>query len=273
MNKKIMKPRYFGFKMISAAAAALSAALVLNGGTGPCEAYARTNLVRAVNEQGYPVLFNESNYAVNAGYVRFQLDEDALKKGESYVYDDGEMTLPVEGGEYIMLPPDGEECGYVMFYISSGGTLTPLGSEPYVVEFRDSVSIAPRVSFSEGTGTNDPCIKASPRAWVDTFVRIKSDSKSALYHITQKDTRIDFTEDGIYQVRAFTMDGRGNKTYADGLIREVIRDSVQPEITEVILDGEPSGGEMTYRGDLTIRVRAEDSLSGVSSVFIDPLRQ
>ncbi|MCR5486186.1 MAG: hypothetical protein K6F35_01510 [Lachnospiraceae bacterium] len=260
------------WKMLKMFSAAVSAAATLSvtGLVLPCDAFAGQEIIRAVNERGYPVCFNEHNYAVNAGSVCFELNESALGKGECFVYEDGGMTLPVEDGKYVMLPPEGEEYGYVMFYICSKGVLKPLSSEPYVVEFKDSVSIAPKVSLSMGTEIADPFIKASPRAWVDTFVRIKSDTESALYHITEKDTMIPFTEDGIYQIRAFTMDGRGNKTYAENLQEEVIRDSGQPEIREVVLDGRKTKEDLVYRGDLTIHVTAEDSLSGVSSVFIDP---
>ncbi len=265
MIKKMNRNRLF--HTISAAAAA--ALLTISGNAGGCEIFAADTVLKAVNEQGYPVLFNENHYAVNAGSVRFRLDESSLKEGEVFVYEDGGMTLPVTGGEYLMSPEGAEDIRFVMFYISREGILKPLSSEPYVVEFRDKVTAVPRVSLNEGSEETAPCLIVSPRAWVDTFVRIKSDTETALYHITDQDTKISFPEDGVYQLRVYTMDGKGNKTYAKDLAEEVIRDSIPPEITEVTLDGKKEDKKALYSGDIVLRVQAQDELSGVKSVFIE----
>ncbi len=265
MRKKTNRNKLF--QTISAAAAA--ALLTVSGNVGGCETFAADSFLKAVNEQGYPVLFNENHYAVNAGSVRFRLDERYLKEGEAFVYEDGGMTLPVTDGEYVMSPEGTEDIRFVMFYISREGILKPLSSEPYVVEFRDKVTAAPRVSLNEGNEESDPCLTVSPRAWVDTFVRVKSDTETALYHITDQNTKISFPEEGAYQLRVYTMDGKGNKTYAKDLAQEVIKDSTPPEISEVTLDGKKVDGKALYSGDIVLRVQARDELSGVKSVFIE----
>ncbi len=249
-----MKKRKMTDKMMAGIPVVILLVLILGG-----SAFAADPRIRAVTKNGYPVEFNENRYAVNAGDVFFRLDESRLGPGEIYVYEDGGIISPVENGVYVMEAKSSGDYGFVMFYVRAGDGLHPLTGGPFIVEFRDSVSVKPRLVFYEGDEETYPYLYASPGSWVQTFVRItEPGGKTTTYRITADQTKFVLSEDGTYSLEAYTMDGKGNRTYARELPETVLVDT-EPPVVQV------SKSE-TEGNLLKLHLEARDELSGIRNL-------
>ena len=230
--------------------------------------YAANITIETVNEMGYPVVFDNENHTVNAGDVIFNIKCSNLKDGESLIYDDGGILSVLEDETYVMCAKDEGETASVDFFINGKNGMEKVTAKPFVVEFTDALKLMPKAKWAEGGDDEDPYVTISPQDNVETFLVVKDGEESVKRHITQ-DTRIQFADEGKYGIYAYTMDGRGNRTYSKSLPGSVTIDKTPPVIEDIDLDKPmPDDGVLYTRDKLTIDISAYDTLSGMEGIYI-----
>ena len=235
-------------------------------------AYGAQVSVSAVDSQGFPVEFNGDNYAKNAGDVIFTVKAEGLSKDERLVYDDGGIIGSIEDGIYVMDSSEKSagETSFVDFCISSREGLKSVLKTPYVVEFADEISVLPKVSFKEAQKESDACISISPSDWVNTFLLIRDSDGTKRQHIREK-TVISLPEEGEYGLSAYTLDGKGNRTYSKTLPEKVLIDNTPPLIGDITIDSPVSDdGCIVSNKSVTVTVSAYDEISGLEGIYMLP---
>ncbi len=231
------------------------------------DAFAAKPAVRAYDDTDTEIVFNESNYALNAGNVTFVLDRDALLPGEFYVYEDGGVLTTVKDHTYVMEAGEDGEIKFVNFYKKKGDALVSVSECPFFVEFADAIKLLPDVTYAEGTSERPPSLTVGTRPWVQTFLSIDDGEKKTERHITGK-TQVNFTDDGVYRVSVYTMDGKGNRTYGKKIPESIVVDKKPPVITELDT-GEESmdeGGRI-FGKKVTLSAKAWDERSGIEGIY------
>ncbi|MCR5651259.1 MAG: hypothetical protein K6F86_08785 [Lachnospiraceae bacterium] len=231
------------------------------------DAFAAEPAVRAYDESDNEIVFNDNNYALNAGNAVFVLDRDALLPGEIYVYEDGGLITAVRDYTYIMEAGEDGELKFVNFYIRKGDELTNISGSPYFVEFADSIKIAPDVVYTGGTDGNAPSVTVGTRPWVQTYLCVDDGKLKTEKHITGK-TEVRFADDGVYKVSVYTEDGLGNRTYSKKLPEKITVDKKPPVITSLETDIESVDEEgLIYDKTLTLSAKAWDERSEVAGIY------
>ncbi len=230
--------------------------------------YAADVTIEAVNEMGYKVTFDSENQTVNAGDVIFKIRCSGLKEGESLIYDDGGILSVLEDDTYVMSAKDAGELSSVDFFINGKNGMEKVTPKPFVVEFTDALRLQPEAKWHEGGKNEDPWVSISPQDNVETFLLVKDGEESVKRHITQ-DVRIQFANEGKYVISAYTMDGRGNRTYSKSLPDSVTIDKTPPVIEDIDTDKSvPDDGVLYTRDKFTVNISAYDALSGLEGIYI-----
>ena len=231
--------------------------------------YAATVNINVTDELGLPVIFDENNYTVNAGSVTFYLNESALKEGECFIFDDGGIISEVNNGKYKMEEAPEGEIRYVHFFIKGEEGMRPLTKNPFIVEFADMISTAPDVSFKEAEGDSNAYVEVGIRPFVNTFLVITDKEKTVKRHITGK-TRVELSNDGVYRLSVYTMDGKGNRTYSKKLPSVITVDTAPPVIASIGIDKPVGTGDrIISREPVTVELSAYDEISGVEGIYFD----
>ncbi len=230
------------------------------------DVFASEPCIRAYDECGLEIGFNENNYALNAGRVTFILNSERLAFGESYVYDDGGVVSPVEDGRYIMEAGSDGELKFVNFYIQKGSELRTISSEPYIVEFADSISLRPDAAIKDEGRDGSIQLEIGIRPWVNTFLTVDNGREEIKRQISRK-TSVSFEEDGQYRIGVYTMDGRGNKTYSKKIPEKLIVDRKPPIVTGLDTEEKSSGEGYIFSEAVTLKASVWDERSGIDSVY------
>ncbi len=231
------------------------------------DVFAAGQPVRAYDEKDMEISFNENNYALNAGNVTFVLDRDILLPGQIYVYEDGGVITAVNEYTYVMEAADDGEIRFVNFYIKKGEELKNISDSPYFVEFADSIKLNPDVTFVNGGNGKNPTVSVGTRPWVHTFLCVDNGTEKREKHVTGK-TDISFSDDGVYKVSVYTMDGLGNRTYSKKIPGEIIVDRKPPVITSLETDRDSVDEEgRIYGRNVTLSAKAWDERSAIQGIY------
>lgn len=231
--------------------------------------FAGNGIISAVDEMGYAVEFDETNSCTNAGSVTFRLDGSRLSPGEGYVYDDGGIISPVENGCYTM----SEECagsdstGEVNFYIADDTGMTPVTQKPYKIKFCSGVITEPDVEYSGASGRTDATVDIMPQKGVHTFFSLTDIDGHTDTRLVSSAMHMEFQEDGVFCVRAWCMDGKGNRTYSSSLPGKIIKDTSAPEVPELTADRSPVNDSFIYDGTVTFSASSHDAVSGIEDMI------
>ena len=229
------------------------------------DVFAAAPKVRAYDATDMEISFNENNYALNAGSVTFVLDRDALLPGQFYVYEDGGLLTSVNDFRYVMEAGEDGEIKFVNFYIKKGDELKSISDSPYFVEFADAIRISPDVTYTDNG--NAPVLSVGTRPWVHTYLLTGTGAEKKEKLITGK-TDVSFTDDGVYRVSVYTMDGLGNKTFSKKIPEEIVVDKKPPVITSVDTDIESADEEGTvFRKAVTLSAKAWDERSDIQGIY------
>ncbi len=170
---------------------------------------AGASCIKAYDMMGREVLFDEKGEAVNVGPVIFELDNRGLEKGECYIYDDGSTYNPVEDHEYIMYPK-AEKSRVVFLKKNSEGDLYRIEGGEYTVIFESEIkeTILPVIRKTK-TGYR---ISLYPVKGTHVFCEIRG-RKNGMCDEIVRETDIDITSKGKYEICIYTEDGIGRRRY------------------------------------------------------------
>ncbi len=231
------------------------------------DVFAAAPYVTAYDSKGYELSFNENNYALNAGSITFLLNEERLASGERYVYDDGGEISDVEGGKYLMQEKNDGEVAFVNFYIKKGENLRSISDGPYIAEFAKSIELRPDTEYIKDEKNGEVTLNIGTRPWVNTFLVSNDGSQETVRHIKKK-TSVCLQDDGRYMIRVYTMDGKGNKTYAKNIPEKVIIDRKAPIIAGVDIDAKSLDEKRAvFSKPVTLKAEVWDERSDIAGIY------
>jgi len=236
------------------------------------KAYGAQISITASDAQGFPLDFNRDNYAKTAGDVIFTVKAQGLSKDERLVFDDGGIIGTLEDGVYVMDSSEKKagETSFVDFCISSKEGLKSVCKTPYLVEFADEIRTPPKAAFHQAQKGRDAYVSIEPSDWVNTFLLIGDRGETKKIHITEKKD-ISLPEEGEYALSAYTIDGKGNRTFSKDLPEWVVIDKTPPVIGDIVTDSPVADdGSIISQKSVTVSVSAADDVSGLEGIYMLP---